>query len=115
MSEQRPDEGDWGETQLDPQEQRDAEINLDDPTDSDNEPWSPPERQPRPAELAEVDGEETLDQRLRQEVPDETVGEEERLGGDDPDSIPADQDVAGGSAPDVHGEGPEGSALHVEP
>ncbi|MGI8522675.1 MAG: DUF5709 domain-containing protein [Nocardioides sp.] len=98
MSEQRPDEGDWGQTELDAQERADADLNLDDPEASDDEPWSPPDRQPRGAEAAEIDGEETLNQRILQEEHDPNADApeaERRLGGDDPDSIPADQDFLG--------------------
>lgn len=100
--------GDWGRTELDPREQAEADVNLDDPTSSADEPWSPPDRQPRGAELVgvETDGGETLSQRLSQEVvepgtaygaPDDHAEREaERmLGGDDPDAIHADTDVLG--------------------
>ena len=108
-------DGDWGETELDAEEQANAEINLDDPEAGDDEPWSPPDRQPRPAELADEEH-ETLDQRRWQEVPDpnEEV-EEDRLGGDDPDAIPAEDDVLGGPAIAPGSEsGPEAGALHLE-
>ncbi|MGZ5398561.1 MAG: hypothetical protein ACXWDL_05040 [Nocardioides sp.] len=101
-------EGDWGHTDLDPREQAEAEVNLDDPTSSADEPWSPPDRQPRGAELIGVETEEgeTLSQRLSQEVPeagtaygapdDHAEHEAARmLGGEDPDAIPADTDVLG--------------------
>ena len=101
-------EGDWGRTDLDPREQAEAEVNLDDPTSSADEPWSPPDRQPRGAELIGVETEEgeTLSQRLSQEVPEPGTAygapddHAERdaarmLGGDDPDAIPADTDVLG--------------------
>lgn len=111
-------EGDWGRTDLDPAEQADAERFLDDPSAGDDEPWSPPDRQPRGAELVgvETDGGETLDQRLRQEQPEQQPGDPAMLGGDDPDAIPADQDVFGGPAGSdtvVSGENPEESAMRV--
>jgi hypothetical protein len=117
-------EGDFGETELDAQEQADAEVNLDDPGASDNEPWSPPDRQPRGAELAEIE-DETLSVRLMQEEPDlndvARLDAESMLGGDDPDAIPADEDVLGGDAfeedasVDLDGEpGPEAGAMHLE-
>ncbi len=116
-------EGDWGETELDAQEQRNAEVNLDDPEASDDEPWSPPDRQPRGAELAEVD-DETLSVRLMQEVPDPNAVaglEEPTVGGDDPDAIPAREDLVRGDAfdpddsVDLEGEsGPEAGAMHLE-
>jgi hypothetical protein len=123
------DEGDWGETELDPHERADAELNLDDPSAGDDEPWSPPNRLPRGAELLGLDtgAGETLDQRIGQEQPDPGTaygapdGREEReaermVGGDDPDAIPADRDVLGGEAGDdapYDGDGPEASAMRV--
>lgn len=121
MSEQRPDEGDWGQTDLDPQERVDADLNLDDPEAGDNEPWSPPDRQPRGAEAAEIDGEETLSQRILQEERDPGAAapeQERRLGGDDPDSIPAEDDFLGGGGEvgdELAGDGPEQGAVHVVP
>ena len=120
----RRDEGDWGQTELDAQEQADAEVNLDDPSASDDEPWSPPDRQPRGAELAEVE-DESLSVRLMQEEPDPNVladlDEEPMVGGDDPDAIPADEDVLGGDSygdddsVDLDDEpGPEAGAMHLE-
>jgi hypothetical protein len=117
-------EGDWGETQLDAQERAEAEVNLDDPGASDNEPWSPPDRQPRGAELAEIE-DESLSIRLMQEEPDlndvARLEAESMLGGDDPDAIPADEDVLGGDAFDEDDSidlddepGPEAGAMHLE-
>ena len=116
-------QGDFGETELDAQEQAEADVNLDEPSSSADEPWSPPDRQPRGAEMAEVE-DETLSMRLAQEEADPaaTVDEEPMVGGDDPLAIPAEQDVLGGDAEeslelgsDVAGEpGPEADALHVE-
>lgn len=117
-------EGDWGETELDAQERAEAEVNLDDPGASDDEPWSPPDRQPRGAELSEVE-DESLSVRLMQEEPDfdEVSGRRAKpmLGGDDPDAIPADEDVLGGEAFDeddsfdLDGDpGPEARAMHLE-
>lgn len=117
-------EGDWGETELDAQERAEAEVNLDDPGAGDDEPWSPPDRQPRGAELAEVEH-ETLSIRLMQEEPDPNdlarLEAESMLGGDDPDAIPAGEDVLGGDAfeeddsIDLEGErGPEAGAMHLE-
>lgn len=118
------DEGDWGQTELDAAERADAEINLDDPSAGDDEPWSPPDRQPRGAELVDVE-DETLSIRIGQEVADPTdvadLGAEPMLGGDDPDAIPAADDVLGGDAGepdelvDLDDEtGPEAGAMHVE-
>jgi len=122
-------EGDWGETDLDPHEREEAERNLDDPSAGANEPWTPPDRLPRGAEFVgvETDGGETLDQRLNQELPEPGTAygapdrRDEReaarmVGGDDPDAIPADQDVLGGSSGDdapYDGDGPEASAMRV--
>lgn len=110
--------GDWGETELDPREQADAEINLEDPSAGDDEPWSPPDRQPRGAEdVAQENGPASIDDRIAQEVPEPDPLEEPRMvGGDDPDAIPAETDVLGGPAGEdvpVDGEGPEASALRV--
>ena len=125
----RNDGGDWGEQDLDAREREDAEINLDDPSAGDDEPWSPPDRMPRGSEFVGLDTEdgETLDQRVMQEehepgtaygAPDESAEREalRMVGGDDPDAIPADQDVLGGPAGDdttYEGEGPEASAMRV--
>lgn len=124
------DEGDWGRSDLDPHEREEAERNLDDPSASADEPWSPPDRQPRGSEFVgiETEGGETLDQRISQEqhelgtaygAPDDSAEREsERMvGGDDPDAIPADQDVLGGATADdaTHdgAAGPEASAMRV--
>ena len=114
-------QGDFGQTELDAAEQADADINLDEPSAGDDEPWSPPDRQPRGAEMAEVE-DETLSMRLMQEEPDPTLELEVQpmVGGDDPLAIPAEQDVLGGEADEdetvsVDGErGPEAGALHLE-
>lgn len=127
MSENSAGEGDWGERDLDPHERAEAQVNLDDPSAGDDEPWSPPDRQPRGAELigAETEGGESLGQRIMQEVPEEGTAygapgqdrAEEMVGGDDPDAIPADQDVLGGEpGHDSHvedAEGPESGAMHL--
>jgi hypothetical protein len=130
MSDNRTkDEGDWGENDLDPHERADAERFLEDPSAGDDEPWSPPDRQPRGSELVgvETDGGETLDQRIHQEQPDPGTAygapddHAERdaarmVGGDDPDAIPADRDVLGGEAGEdeaYDGDGPESSAMRV--
>jgi hypothetical protein len=123
------DGGDWGEQELDPREREQAEVNLEDPSAGDDEPWSPPDRMPRGSEFVGLDTEdgETLDQRVMQEehepgtaygAPDESAEREalRMVGGDDPDAIPADQDVLGGPAGDdttYEGEGPEASAMRV--
>lgn len=114
-------QGDFGKVELDPQERQDAELNLDDPSAGDNEPWTPPERLPRAAEMdgLETEGGETLDQRLQQEEPDvgPTDGEDVLMeGGDDPAAIAADEDVLGGepgSDRPAVGDSPEESAMRV--
>ena len=65
----RNDGGDWGEQDLDPREREQAEVNLDDPSAGDDEPWSPPDRMPRGSEFVGLDTDEgeTLDQRVMQE------------------------------------------------
>ena len=65
-------EGDFGRSDRDAAERATAEINLDEPERHDDEPWSPPDREPRGAELAEVE-DETLSMRLMQEEPDPTA------------------------------------------
>lgn len=131
MSEQHGrehDEGDLGHMEYDPEEQAEADRNLEDPSATADEPWSPPDRMPRGSEFVgvETDGGESLDQRINQEQPDPGTAygapddhaerEAQRmLGGDDPDAIPADQDVLGGPAEgEIGGESPEESAMHVE-
>lgn len=120
------DEGDLGHTHYDAQERAEAETNLDQPDSTADEPWSPPDRMPRGAELVgvETEGGETLDQRIRQEQPErgtaygapydrEERDAERTVGGDDPDAIPADQDVLGGPVEEVDGESAEQAAMHV--
>jgi hypothetical protein len=119
MSQKSGNDDDFGRMDLDPAEQADAERFLDDPSATDDEPWSPPERQPRGSELigVETDGGETLDQRLRQEQPEPVEPERpDMVGGDDPDAIPAEEDVLGGpaAADGVRHDGsPEEQAMRV--
>jgi hypothetical protein len=116
-------EGDFGQADRDAAERATAEINLEQPSSTDDVPWSPPDREPRGAEMAEVER-ETLSMRIMQEEPDPTAVVEDEtgplLGGDDPLAIPAEQDVLGG---DVDTEdrvildderGPEAGAMHLE-
>ena len=104
------------ELDLDPEQKARAEVDLDQPESVDDVPWSPPEQRPMGAEVMEIDaegGEETIDQRIRQEEPEQgtaygapesgaearaEAGEVDMLGGDDPDAIPADVDVLEGPA-----------------
>ncbi len=117
-------EGDFGQSDMDAAERANAEINLDEPSASDDVPWSPPDRQPRGAEMAEVE-DETLSMRIMQEEPDPTATIEygaDETTGDDPDGIRPDQDVLGGDAeadPDDRlslddERGPEAAAMHLE-
>jgi len=85
---------------------------LLDSSEGDNEPWSPPDLQPRNTEYGTTASEqeqgESLEQRIRQEEPDPgtaygapdnegglDVDPRERVGGDDPDSIAAEDDFVG--------------------
>ena len=83
---------------------------LLDSSEGDNEPWSPPDQQPRNTEwgttASEQGQDETIDQRVMQEVPDPSTAygapdneggldPEPRVGGDDPDSIDASDDFLG--------------------
>lgn len=125
---------DFGTSDLDPQERKDAQTYLEDPNDSDDEPWSPPDRQPRAGEFTDDDEQETIDQRVAQEEPEagtaygdpddeDHVGDDRRtyVGGDDPDAVPAEQDFLGdpdeteneAPAPNAADEPAEQSALHV--
>ena len=82
---------------------------LLDSSEGDNESWSPPDQQPRNTEwgttATEQGLEESIDQRIMQEVPDpdsaygapdnESGLDDDRIGGDDPDSIDAEDDWLG--------------------
>jgi len=87
-----------------------SQEELLDSSEGDNQPWSPPDQQPRNTEwgttASEQHQDETIDQRVMQEVPDPDTAygapdneggldPEPRVGGDDPDSIDADQDFLG--------------------
>ena len=115
-------EGDFGQTELDAAERATAEINLDEPSATDDEPWSPPDRHPRGAEMAEVEH-ETLSMRLMQEEPDPIAtieyGAEPTSVSDDPDAIAPEDDVLGDGDGDQRinlddESGPEAAAMHVE-
>lgn len=102
------------------EQQETAEINLDAPDSTDDVPWSPPESQPLHSEFGDEEQEETIDQRIAQEVPEEGTAygapepegilggaddlsgggvdgtgpaQDQMVGGDDPDAIPAEDDV----------------------
>ena len=85
---------------------------LLDSSEGDNEPWSPPDSQPRNTEWGttayEQGLEETIDQRIMQEEPDPAsaygapdnesgldTDPRDRVGGDDPDSVAAEDDWLG--------------------
>ncbi|HXH80741.1 hypothetical protein [Nocardioides sp.] len=114
-------EGDFGQSDRDAAERATAEINLEEPSATDDVPWSPPDRQPRGAEMAEVE-DETLSMRIMQEESDPIAtieyGAEPTPASDDPDAIDPDDDVLG----DVDAErvnlddegGPEAAAMHLE-
>lgn len=123
---------DFGETELDPQERKNADTYLEDPESGDDEPWTPPQRQPRSGEFDD-DEEDTLEQRIGQEEPEDGTAygapddegglrRADMVGGEDPDAIPADQDFVGDPA-EVDDESAfrrrdpnapaEASALHI--
>ena len=87
-----------------------GEPDLLDSSEGDNLPATPPDLQPRNTEWGTTAGEqaldETIDQRIMQEVPDPNTAygapddesgldAQERVGGDEPESIEADQDFLG--------------------
>ena len=99
-----------------------GQPDLLDSSEGDNLPVSPPDLQPRNTEWGttaqEQAQDETIDQRINQEVPDPNsaygapdneggLDDEPRVGGDDPDAIPAEDDFLGeprdGDEPDVDG------------
>lgn len=108
-----------------PEQQETAEVNLDEPSSTDDVPWSPPDSVPVHSQFGEERDEETIDQRIAQEVPEDGTAygapepegilggaddlsgegvdgsgpvEDRMLGGDDPDAIPAQDDVLDGPA-----------------
>ncbi len=114
MSEQTPEtySEDIDDLALTPEQREEADVYLDEPEAVDDVPWTPPEQRPIGAVMAEVpeDEEETIDQRIRQEEPEEGTaygapssageyrdGDPERdlVGGDDPDAIAAEEDFSG--------------------
>lgn len=93
----------------DAEQAADAAVNLDQPGSTEDVPWSPPEQEPMGTQFADEPAEETIDQRIAQEVPEEGTAygapesggmldgpdnpeNEDMVGGDDPDAIPADED-----------------------
>lgn len=103
-------EDDLGSYSLDDEDQLQPEDTLDGGGDPLDEGYEPPLQQPRSTEWGttayEESLEESIEQRIMQEVPDpgtaygapEDEGRlrrQERLGGDDEDSIPASEDYLG--------------------
>ncbi|WP_235498850.1 adenosine deaminase [Knoellia sp. Soil729] len=95
-----------------------GEPDLLDSSEGDNLPATPPDLQPRNTEwgttAAEQAQDETIDQRIAQEVPDpnSAYGAPDNesgldgppdVGGDDPDAIPASQDFLGEPSEDIDG------------
>lgn len=96
----------------DAEQAQDAAVNLEQPDSTDNVPWSPPEQAPMGAQFPDEPEEETIDQRIAQEEPEEgtAYGAPEpggqldgpdnpdnapMSGGDDPDAVPEEDDVLG--------------------
>ena len=96
----------------DAEQAADAEVNLDQPGSTDDVPWSPPEQAPIASQFDDDPAEETIDQRIAQEVPEEGTAygapdedfiesadlpegqtpDSDMVGGDDPDAIPVEDD-----------------------
>ncbi len=128
------DEDETGVPARTPEQEAEAEVNLDQPQSTADVPWSPPDRQPGHPEYAESDIlDETIEERLAQEVPEadsaygapqtpaqERAEEPDPVGGDEPDAIPAEQDMLGdpGTTQETHpkdraAEPAEEAALHL--
>lgn len=126
MTEQNPgtppdrDEDGFGTFDRTAAQQEEAEVNLEEPESTDDVVWSPPDKQPIHSEFEDDTVEETIDQRIAQEEPEEGSaygapesegilggaddltgagfdgrGPDQRdmVGGDDPDAIPAEDDI----------------------
>lgn len=118
-SESTRDDG-FGELDQTAEQQEVADINLDDPSATDDVPWSPPDSVPIHSQFPDEPEEETIEQRIAQEVPeegtaygapepegilggaDDLTGEgvdgegppaRRMVGGDDPDAIPEERDI----------------------
>jgi hypothetical protein len=119
-------EDDLGSYSIDDEDQLQSEDTLD-AGGGDDEPYTPPDLQPRSTEwgttAAEQHQEESIEQRIMQEepdpdsaygAPDNESGLDEdprdRVGGDDPDSIAAKDDWLGDAE-----VGDEGAGQVVEP
>jgi hypothetical protein len=97
---------------------------LLDASEGDNEPWSPPDQQPRNTEwgttASEQAQDESIDQRIAQEQPEDRPDPQDGVGGEDTDAIAVlddwlgDAEVAPGEGPQsAPGEGPEAAAMHI--
>lgn len=113
----------FGELDRTAEQEEVAEVNLDDPTATDDVPWTPPESQPIHSEFPDEAAEETIDQRIAQEEAEEGTAygapepegilggaddlagrgpegdgpvDGDMVGGDDPDAIPAERDILDG-------------------
>jgi hypothetical protein len=112
-------ETDLGSYSVDDEDQLESEDTLIGSDATDDEPYTPPDEQPRSTEwgttAAEQHQEESIEQRIMQEVPDPDTAygapdneggldedPRDRMGGDDPDSIAAEDDWLGDS--EVGGE-----------
>lgn len=107
------------------EQQETAEVNLEEPSSTDDVPWSPPDSVPLHSQFGDEPEEETIDQRIAQEEPEDGTAygapepegilggaddpsgrgvdgtgpaADQMLGGEDPDAIPADDDVLDGPA-----------------
>jgi hypothetical protein len=87
---------------------------LLDASEGDNEPWSPPDQQPRNTEwgttASEQAQDESIDQRLAQEQPDDQPDPQNQVGGEDTDAIAVLDDWLGDAEV---GDGPEAAAMHI--
>lgn len=105
-----------------------GQDDLLDSSEGDNEPWSPPDSMPRSTEYGTTASEqeqgESLEQRIRQEVPDPDsaygapdnesgldTDPRDRVGGDDPDAIAAEDDFVGD---DEVGDRPAGELVEED-
>jgi hypothetical protein len=103
---------DLGSYSVDDEDQLESEDTLVGSDATDDEPYTPPDERPRSTEwgttAAEQHQEESIEQRIMQEVPDPDSAygapdneggldedPRDRMGGDDPDSIAAEDDWVG--------------------
>src|SRR5690606_11643620 len=93
----------------DAEQAADAAVNLDQPSSTDDVPWRPPEQAPMTMEFPDDPEEETIEQRIAQEVPEagtaygapescvmrvglDNPDEDDVVGGDVLEAIPAEDD-----------------------